>query len=351
MLSPRDPYRLVGRTFVNKYRIDELVGIGGMGAVYKAYHLALGRIVAIKILKPDFSYSNKKIAELFEREAMVVARLNHENIVAIFDAGWTDEGIAYIVMEWLEGHTLDAEISNHGPLSFERTADILRQVSSALEEAHSHHIIHRDLKPSNIMLTKRQDGRERVKVLDFGIAKVLDTTTGSAVSMIAGTPYYMSPEQVQSGALIDGRADIYSLGVVLFEMLTGTKPFEGGSIYELIKFHADSLPPSLCSMRQDAPKAAEELLNRMMAKTPDHRPQRISEIPQLFDLALAHSPVPAILPSLVRGESKNADLSFTAPLDEISKGWGKEPTGVGAIRPKRGSLLLVVKAHNILCSQ
>jgi serine/threonine protein kinase len=296
--SPRDPYRIVGQTFANRYRIDKLVGTGGMGAVYKARHLALNRVVAIKILRPDVSFNNRYVAELFQREGMVVARLSHPNIVAIYDADSTEEGIAYIVMEWLEGHTLDTEISQHGPLGFIRTAEILRQVSSALKEAHSHSIVHRDLKPHNIMLTQRQDGQELVKVLDFGIAKILDTT--SAVSMVAGTPLYMSPEQFE-GAGIDGRADIYSLGVTLFEMLTGRKPFEGRSLPDLIH-HLKSLPLSFTTLRPDAPEAVEKLLNGMMARLPEDRPQRVGEIPMLFEQALGHLyPTDATLP---RVESK-----------------------------------------------
>jgi len=286
LLSLRDPYHLVGRTLADKYRLDALVGVGGMGAVYRAYHLGLDRRVAFKILLPHLALGNERTIDLFEREAKMAGRLFHENIVSIFDAGRTPDEIAYIAMEWLDGRTLEEELLASGPLSFGRTAEILRQMASALEEAHAKHIIHRDLKPSNVMILRRADGREQVKVLDFGIGKVISDTAGAAVSTLMGTPHYASPEQFQIGGQIDRRSDIYSLGVLLYQMLTGALPFNAASVHELIRSHTTVPPPPLRSQRPDAPAAIEQLVARMLAKEPDRRPQRASEVSALFDQAL-----------------------------------------------------------------
>ncbi len=292
LLSLRDPYHLVGRTLVDKYRIDALIGVGGMGAVYSAHHLGLDRRVAFKILLPHLTFGNPELISLFEREAKTAGRLLHENIVSIFDAGRTNDDIAYIAMEWLDGCTLEDELAAQGPLGFERAAGILRQVAAALEEAHAHRIIHRDLKPSNVMLIKRTDGRERVKVLDFGISKVLSATGGSPVSSVMGTPHYASPEQFQVGVNIDGRADIYSLGIMLYEILTGMIPFSATSVPELIRLQMTAAPPPLRQLRSDAPAAVEQLVNRLLAKDPDQRPQHVSKIPALFDQALSRPAQP-----------------------------------------------------------
>jgi serine/threonine protein kinase/tetratricopeptide (TPR) repeat protein len=285
-LTLQDPYNLVGRALVDKYRLDALVGMGGMGAVYSAVHLSTGRQIAVKILLPNLAIGNPRLLDLFEREARVVGRLRHENIVDIIDAGRTTDGIAYIAMEWLEGHTLDEEIQRNGPLSFQRVSEILRQVAAALEESHSQHIIHRDLKPSNIFLVKRAAGREQVKVVDFGISKSLGDTGGSPVSSVMGTPQYASPEQFKLGENIDNRSDIYSLGVMLFQMLTNALPFNDTTISALIHRHLNEPPPPLRSLRPDVPPAVDDLVGRILAKQPSDRPQRVGDIPDLFDQAL-----------------------------------------------------------------
>jgi eukaryotic-like serine/threonine-protein kinase len=286
-LTLQDPYNLIGRALVDKYRLDALVGIGGMGAVYCADHLSTGRQVAVKILLPNLAIGNPRLLDLFEREARVVGRLRHENIVDIIDAGLTTDGIAYIAMEWLEGRTLDEEIQLNGPLSFQRVSEILRQVAAALQESHSQHIIHRDLKPSNIFLVKRATGREQVKVVDFGISKSIGDTGGSPVSSVMGTPQYASPEQFRLGENIDSRTDIYSLGVVLFQMLTNALPFNDTTISALIHKHLNEPPPPLRGLRPDIPPALEDLVGRMLAKQPADRPQRVGDVPDLFDRAIA----------------------------------------------------------------
>ena len=285
-LSFEDPYHLVGSVLAERYRLDALAGIGGMGAVYSAHHLALDRRVALKILQPNIALSNDRLLELFEREAKTAAQLTHENIVIVLDAGRTANNLAYIAMEWLEGYTLAEEIAARGKLDFGRVMEILRQVSSALEAAHAARVVHRDLKPANIMLVSQPDGRERLKVLDFGIAKVISETTVAPVSVVMGTPLYASPEQLSLGGRIDGRADNYSLGVILFEMLAGAPPFNAASAREMFHLQTSAPPPPLRKFRPDAPPALESLINRLLARDPEDRPQSAGQIPELFESAL-----------------------------------------------------------------
>ncbi len=286
VLSLPDPYHLVGRTLLDKYRIEALVGLGGMGAVYCAHHLGIDRRVAFKILQPNIALGDEHIAELFEREAKVAGRLTHENIVDVKDAGRTDDGLAYIVMEWLEGRTLEDALKETGRLTATRAAEILRQIVAALEEAHSKHVVHRDLKPANVMLVKRADGRELIKVLDFGIGKIIGET-GSSVSAVMGTPSYASPEQLQLGNQIDSRSDIYSLGVILYRCLSGRLPFRGASVNELIQMQLTATPTPLGELRPETPVDIERLVSRMLAKDPADRPQSAREVAMAFDRALA----------------------------------------------------------------
>ncbi len=285
VLSLPDPYQMIGRTLLEKYRVEALVGLGGMGAVYCAYHTGLDRRVAFKILQPNIAVADEHLVGLFEREAKVAGRLSHENIVDVKDAGRTPDGTAYIVMEWLEGRTLDEELRAHGALSFARAGEILRQIAAALAEAHSKHVVHRDLKPANVMLVQKNDGREVIKVLDFGIGKIL-TETGAAVSAVMGTPSYASPEQLQLGGKIDGRSDIYSLGVILYRMLSGRLPFQSGSLSELVQMQLAVMPVPVRSLRPETPAALNDLVMQMLAKDQAQRPADAHEVAQRYDQAL-----------------------------------------------------------------
>jgi eukaryotic-like serine/threonine-protein kinase len=297
-----DPYELVGRTLDNKYRIDEFIAAGGMGAVYSAQQLIFDVRVAFKILLPHLALKQPSLVDLFVREARLAFNLAHENIVRIHDAGRASTGsrgkeVSYIAMEWLDGRTLDEELTANGSFSLERVANILRQTTAALDCAHTGRVVHRDLKPANVMVIRQPDGSERVKVLDFGIAKVLEASAGSPISRVAGTAWYGSPEQYQPGANIDGRADIYALGVMLFELLTGALPFKAESEQQLMQLHLTAPPPSLRYLRPDAPPGVEELVNRMLAKKPEQRPANVREVIRLFELALQppapSTPLPA----------------------------------------------------------
>ncbi|MBO0861269.1 MAG: protein kinase [Chloracidobacterium sp.] len=284
-LSLPDPYRLVGRILADKYRIEALVGVGGMGAVYNAYHLGIDRPVAFKILQPNVAINNDRMLDLFEREAKVIGHLYHENIADIKDAGRDPDGIAYIIMEWLDGYTLDEELAASGPFALERVGGILRQICAALEAAHAKQIIHCDLKPSNIMLNLSPAGRELVKVLDFGIAKIMTDPAGSPVSAAMGTPHYASPEQLQVGRTVDARSDIYSLGVILFQMLTGKHPFRAGSARDLINQQMEA-PARISELRPETPDAIQRIVNQMLAIDPEGRPQSADGVAAIVEKAL-----------------------------------------------------------------
>ncbi|HEV8483954.1 MAG TPA: serine/threonine-protein kinase, partial [Blastocatellia bacterium] len=275
----------MGRT-LDKYQIDALVGIGGMGAVYSARQTGVGRRVAFKILQPNIVLSNREVVTLFEREARMAGQLNHENIATIYDAGHTADNIWYIAMEWLEGNTLAEELSTSSPLSIARAAYILRQIAAALDTAHSAYIVHRDLKPSNIMLVNRPERRDLVKVLDFGIGKVITDTGGSPASKPYGTPHYASPEQFHTGVNVDRRADIYSLGVMLYQMLAGELPFHASSIEEVIRLHLYASPTPVREHRPEIPTSIELIIARMLAKDPNQRPQRAGEVAEFVEQAL-----------------------------------------------------------------
>ncbi|MGH9766306.1 MAG: protein kinase domain-containing protein [Blastocatellia bacterium] len=356
LLSLPDPYHLVGRTLLDKYRIDALVGIGGMGAVYGAHHLMINRRVAFKILQPNLTIGAKRLVALFQREAELAGQLSHENIVDIKDAGSTPDGIAYIVMEWLEGHTLDDELEAERQLSFVRAAEITRQIAAALDHAHSRHIIHRDLKPSNIMLVTRPDGGEVVKVVDFGIAKVASETTASPVSRLMGTPHYASPEQFRIGSPIDGRADVYSLGVMLYQMIAGELPFNAQTAQELIKMQSAELPPPIRQYRAETPAAVEQLINRMLEKDPRRRPSTASEAVAIFERALNEQDLlhtaslyssPATIieptatneydkaPDTIKGRATNTHPQRVTAIGERSDlATGAEPTPVKRVKGK-----------------
>lgn len=335
LLSLRDPYHLVGRTLVDKYRLDQLVGIGGMGAVYSAHHLAIDRRVAVKILQPNIAVGNDRMVELFEREAKMAGHLSHDNIANVLDAGRTSDGLAYIAMEWLEGRTLEEAIELTGKFSFEMAGEVLIQVAAALDAAHAQRIVHRDLKPANIMLVKRAGWGEnvplQVKVLDFGIAKVVSETTAGSVSAPMGTPHYASPEQFRTGGHIDGRSDIYSLGVVLFRLLSGEVPFATGAVHELIQRQLNDAPPLLRSLRPDAPEALEGLVNRLLAKDPAERPQRAREVAELYFQAIG-KPLESMLGNLT---SRMWSQGSTARFEE--------PTRIEVTRPTASGLTSVTQ--------
>jgi serine/threonine protein kinase len=283
---------LLGQTLAEKYRIEELINEGGMGAVYRATHVLMDKTVAIKVLHPALAADDKIVAR-FSREARAASRISHPHALSVTDFGESENGVVFLVMEYLKGETLKEVIRNEGPLPLPRVVEIIRQVCGALEAAHAEGVVHRDLKSDNIMLID-VGGGDWAKVLDFGIAKIKEKVGQdpalTAPNLIIGTPQYMSPEQCSQAAEIDSRSDIYSLGVILYEMLVGHVPFTGESPTAIMMKHLQEPPPSALEERKDLPASVGRVVMRAMAKRPEDRFQTVSELAEELSAAADEGP-------------------------------------------------------------
>ncbi|MDB4962367.1 MAG: serine/threonine protein kinase with repeat [Myxococcales bacterium] len=263
---------LVGKLLGERFQVQALLGQGGSGTIYRAEHVTLRRKVAIKVLHTELSRDDLAV-ERFRREATTVADIDNEHIVEIHDFGRTPDGRLYLAMELLEGETLDHVLVREKQLSVERTADILIQVGEALMEAHAIGYVHRDLRPRNVYLTQRRGKANFVKLLDFGLAKLVETDTAApstSLGMTFGDPRYMSPEQAR-GDRIDRRADIYQLGCVAYEMLTGGPPFTGSRVFDILSKQVTETPTPLPTRRPGVPLWMEAAVAKMLAKDPENR--------------------------------------------------------------------------------
>jgi serine/threonine-protein kinase len=287
---------LVGRTLPGGYRVTHLVGVGGMGRVYCAEQVALGRTVAVKVVHPSLADEELTSAR-FLNEARAASRLSHPNSVAIFDFGRTDDGRPYIVMEYLRGRDLGRVAADEGPLPLPRVVDALRQTLGALEEAHALGIVHRDLKPDNVVLEPLRSGLDFVKVVDFGLAKIRQEDAQArgagaltGPGLVCGTPEYMSPEQSR-GDPLDGRSDLYSVGVVLFELLTGRVPFVADTATKTLLLHLTEPAPDPRDVAPDRaiPASFADVTARALAKACEDRFQTAREFADALDRALLES--------------------------------------------------------------
>jgi eukaryotic-like serine/threonine-protein kinase len=274
-LITRKPDPLVGTVVGGKFHVQSLIGSGGMGNVYRALHQQVGRVVALKVLHSEKLHQNASVLR-FQQEAKAAAALSHPNIVGFFDYGLTEDNVPYIVMDYIEGMPLD-EVIKVETLSIERCINIFSQACDAMEHAHQKGIIHRDIKPSNLMLTKKEDGSETLKILDFGIAKLLPHMDGERVKVtqtgeVFGSPQYMSPEQC-SGGQLDARSDIYSLGCVMYEALVGRPPLRGDTIIEMVYNLTHELPAPFKTARPELelPQQLEAVVRKALEKDPDMR--------------------------------------------------------------------------------
>ena len=321
LLVPRGDDPLVGQT-VGAYRIAKLLGVGGMGRVYKGVHPQIGSRVAVKVLSRECA-DRPDLVERFFSEARAVNLIRHESIVNVLDLSQLPDGRPYIIMEYLDGAPLADLVSKLGPMPLGSMARLLAEVLDALAAAHAKGIVHRDLKPDNIFVTPAG----RPKVLDFGIAKLRPELGGSATQTgsLLGTPHYMSPEQAM-GKPVDLRTDIYAMGVILFECATGRRPFVADSLFDLLRKHVDEAPPPPSTLRPDLPPALEQVIMFALAKDPARRYQ------SSHDLANALMAATAGLATAQWAPVSPGSLSrMAAQHGPATGGWG------GPTHPDRGS--------------
>jgi serine/threonine-protein kinase len=270
-----------GQVLGGKYRVEKVLGTGGMGFVVACQHIQLNQRVALKFLHPTMM-ENQEVVGRFLREAQAAVQIRSEHVVRVSDVATLDDGVPYMVMEYLEGTDLKETLERNGALPVATAVDYVLQACEALAEAHQLGIVHRDLKPNNLFLTKRPDGRPCVKVLDFGISKLSNTTPGvsnlTATSATLGTPYYMAPEQLTSTRSVDIRADIWALGIVLYELIAGATPFTGDTLAELFIRIVQVAPQPLPTVNPAVPTGLWEVISRCLQKNRDERYLNVAEV-------------------------------------------------------------------------
>ena len=307
---------LIGETLAGKYKIERLIKTGGMGSVYRGRHVLMDKTVAIKVLRPSLAGDDAVVAR-FSREAKAASKISHPHAVSVTDFGEAENGVVFMVMEYLDGRTLKQAIASEGPLTLDRAVEIVRQVAGALDVAHSQGVIHRDLKSENIMLV-HHNGDEWAKVLDFGIAKILQPIGSAAdvditqANLVVGTPQYMSPEQCSQSGALDARSDVYSLGIIIHEMLTGQLPFTGESATVVMMKQVQDPPPSVLASQAQLPAAVDQVIKRALAKQPIDRFQSAGELSSA--LAEAASEEPAEAPVVTGAAATNANTPVAVPV-------------------------------------
>lgn len=318
------------RLLSGRYRLEATLGHGGMGVVYRGTDLMMKRSIAVKLIRAvDGVELDDEIAGRFLREAKNTARLQHEHIIEVFDLGRSDEGGLYFVMELLEGESLSARLRREGKLSPETTVHIARQICEALQVAHTAGVVHRDLKPANIMLLSRAGDDDYVKVLDFGVAKSTagdQDTQLTHTGMLVGTVDYMAPEQIM-GKPVDGRTDVYALGVVLYKMLSGKAPFKDTGVPALIHAHLNTMPKPLMEVTTGVPNELDHVVLRCLAKSPERRFESMSELARA--LAQAVMPESAGLIDLEYGGTSDDDIYGVGDKTAVARSYADAPSGRG----------------------
>jgi serine/threonine-protein kinase len=319
MTTERD--KRLGSDIGGKYRIVRFLAEGGMGAVYEAFHVVVKRRFAVKFLRADLSQRRDALLR-FQREAAAAGALESENIAAVVDFGIAEDGAPYIVMEYLVGCDLAGLIGSEGPLPIQRATDIVLQACFGIKEAHAASVVHRDLKPENLFLCRRSDSSDLVKILDFGIAKLQASNAGHAVTGtggIVGTPSYMSPEQASGSSLIDERTDVYALGVILYQLLSGRTPHPGDS-YNAVIYHITTQPalPLTCEGRE-LPEGLIKVVERTMARSPLDRPASAEELSQLLVPYAQREVWPALASAYDRPPVLDAVSPIAQGVHEISE--------------------------------
>jgi len=340
-----------GDVLGGKYRVERVIGSGGMGVVLAAHHLQLDERVALKLLRPE-AVSDADAVARFVREARAAVKIKSEHVARVTDVGQLDGGVPYMVMEYLEGRDLATWLEESGPLSPEQVVEFVLQACEAMAEAHGLGVVHRDLKPSNLFCIRRADGRASVKVLDFGISKLSGPRADPRVTRtdtVVGSPAYMSPEQMQASRKIDARTDIWSLGVVLYQLLSGRLPFEGEAATDLAIKIATSTPPPLRSLAPEVPAGLEQVVLRCLEKDRAHRFQNVGELARALEPygpARARASVERVLATVEAAASRPlASPEVAAPPPGLLPGaptitmatWGQ--TGTLATKRARNALV------------
>lgn len=291
------PTDLVGRKVAGRFEVKELLGAGGMGSVYLAIQEPVGRRIALKVLNDELNRDSESVSR-FRREAKAASLLKNPHTVTLYDFGQDEDGLLFLAMELLEGETLSDRLKRVDRLEWQNVLEFARQITESLSEAHQAGIVHRDLKPDNIFITHNGSQRERLKVLDFGIARLLKSVEGTESltqkGIIFGTPGYMSPEQAK-GIEVDSRADLYALGVILYELLSGSPPFTSESIVMLLSQHITEEPEPLHEREPSVPKPVSDLVMRLLEKEPDARAQSAQEL--LVEIESLMRPLPLTQPT------------------------------------------------------
>jgi serine/threonine protein kinase len=340
---------LVGTLLAERYRVLRPIAQGGMGAVYEARHVLLDKRVAIKVPLPRFA-GDEAMLERLHREAFAAARAGHEHIVDVTDMGRLDDGGFFLVFELLEGRDLGSLLHEQGRLPWPRAVRIASQICEALAVAHDRGIVHRDLKPENIYLVTRRGDADFVKVLDFGIAKILDglpqhSRGPTAPSVVFGTPEYMAPEQMEASGAVDARADLYALGVILFEALSGRLPLSASSQRALMLKVMSEAPPRLGALAPQLPRALCELVGRLLDKDPLRRPASCEEVHHCLAPMAGAPPVTPATSGTAESPEARATIATVSPTTASSLADRRVlQRGLRRSRVRAAALLLAVAA-------
>jgi len=342
---------VAGQVLAGKFRVERVLGQGGMGLVVLAHHLQLDERVAIKFMLPE-GLANPETLARFAREARAAVKIKSEHVARVSDVGTLDNGAPYMVMEYLEGGDLAHWLRQHGPLPSEQAVEFLLQASEAIAEAHSLGIVHRDLKPANLFVIQRPDGALSVKVLDFGISKVTGTASSAPdfgmtkTSAVLGSPFYMSPEQMRSAKEADSRSDIWALGVILYELLSGVTPFTADALPELVLRVTSERPTPIRTRAPAVQPRLEAVILRCLAKDPNERFQSIADLAEaLAEFAPARSRISL---ERIAGIMKRSGSGLALPVssagarseDGTRASWGQTASARGS--PGKRAVLATV---------
>ncbi|WP_394840471.1 serine/threonine protein kinase [Pendulispora rubella] len=358
--GPVVPLPKEGDVIAGKFRVERVLAVGGMGVVFAAQHMIMGQRVAVKMLLPD-ALAVPSAVERFHREAQAAANIRNEHVVRIMDVGHTDTGAPYIVMEYLVGSDLGELIERRKNIPIEEAVDYLLQACEAMADAHRIGIVHRDLKPGNVFLTRRSDNTPLIKVLDFGISKIGEEIMGqkqwqlTRTHVMMGSPLYMSPEQIRNAKTVDRRSDIWSLGIILFELLTGQLPFDGETAISICAQVAADPPIPLRLLHPEMPEALEDVILRCLEKEPEHRYDDVAALAE----ALAPFGSESARTSAARARRTLADESrmptlnaarikpeirkqTPRPMAKTDPSWQKKAAAEAGIPPKRSGFTRTV---------